>query len=92
LLWVAVAVCGARDRRKAAGVFEGLAISAGGVAMVGGEDAWEGLGSSGESIAAAQRRFDWRCLQLQWNSMPERLPRWLGLSDGQVKQVFRTLA
>jgi hypothetical protein len=49
LLWVAAAVCGARDRREAAGVSEGLAISAGGVAMVGSEDAWEGLGSSRNS-------------------------------------------
>ena len=52
LLWVAAAVCGARDRREAAGVSEGLAISAGRVAVVGSEDAWEGLGSSRNSVGA----------------------------------------
>ena len=46
LLWVAAAVCRTRDRRKASGVSEGLAISPGGVPVVGGEDAREGLASS----------------------------------------------
>jgi len=44
----------AAKKGKASGVSEGLAISSGGVAVVGGEDAREGLGSSRGHAASEQ--------------------------------------